>query len=201
MGIAATDVNGDGRPTSSSGTRAARPTRRTRADGTGFTDVRKSFAFGVNPTGWGDSWVDLRNSGTNELVVANGGIPVTNLRKDARARSGPGARRASGFVDSGLLRSIRVNGRGLAAADYDNDGRVDLAVNTIGGPLLLAPQHVAGGQLARGAGRAVLARRRRHRRRRRAAAGRCARCRPARATSLRRIRACTSASARRPSGR
>ena len=30
-----------------------------------------------------------------------------------------------------------MNGRGLAAADYDNDGRVDLAVNTIGGKLLL----------------------------------------------------------------
>jgi hypothetical protein len=35
------------------------------------------------------------------------------------------------------LRSIQVNGRGVAAADYDNDGRVDLAVGTIGGPLLL----------------------------------------------------------------
>jgi hypothetical protein len=30
-----------------------------------------------------------------------------------------------------------VNGRGLAAADYDNDGRVDVAVGSIGGRLLL----------------------------------------------------------------
>ncbi len=30
-----------------------------------------------------------------------------------------------------------MNGRGVAAADYDNDGRVDIAVNTIGGKLIL----------------------------------------------------------------
>ncbi len=30
-----------------------------------------------------------------------------------------------------------MNGRGLAAADYDNDGRVDVAVGTVGGKLLL----------------------------------------------------------------
>src|SRR5262249_60999352 len=36
-------------------------------------------------------------------------------------------------TDSGPL----VNGRGLAAADYDNDGRVDIAVNSIGGKLIL----------------------------------------------------------------
>jgi hypothetical protein len=30
-----------------------------------------------------------------------------------------------------------VNGRGLAAADYDNDGDLDLAVGSIGGPLVL----------------------------------------------------------------
>ena len=32
---------------------------------------------------------------------------------------------------------MRVNGRGLAAADFDNDGRVDIAVNSISGRLLL----------------------------------------------------------------
>jgi hypothetical protein len=36
-----------------------------------------------------------------------------------------------------VLQELRTNGRGVAAADYDNDGRVDVAVNTVGGKLLL----------------------------------------------------------------
>ena len=36
-----------------------------------------------------------------------------------------------------MPRGLRVNGRGLAAADVDNDGRMEVAVNSIGGKLLL----------------------------------------------------------------
>ena len=136
MGVAAADVNGDGRADLFITNSRRQTNAAYNSNGKAFTDVRKSFAFGVNPTGWGDSWVDLRNSGTNELVVANGGIPITNLRKDA-VRPMVLAPKDGRFVDSGLLRSLAVNGRGVAAADYDNDGRVDLAVGTIGGPLLL----------------------------------------------------------------
>src|SRR3982751_3623243 len=106
--------------------------------GSGFTDVRRSFAsaFGTNLTGWGDAWIDLRNDGTEQLALAKGAIPVTNVRKDA-APPQVLTRRDGRLTDTGILRGLKLNGRGLAAADYDNDGRVDVAINTVGGRLVL----------------------------------------------------------------
>jgi Na+-translocating ferredoxin:NAD+ oxidoreductase RnfD subunit len=86
--------------------------------------------------GWGAAWADLQNSGRLDLVLANGTIPVTRLAKDAQ-RIQVLVPRGGRLVDAGLDQGLRVNGRGLAVADFDNDGRVDVAVNTIGGPLLL----------------------------------------------------------------
>jgi Na+-translocating ferredoxin:NAD+ oxidoreductase RnfD subunit len=99
--------------------------------------ARPDAALPTNVTaGWGDSWIDLDNSGRLDLVLANGTIPITGLRKDAQ-RIQVLVPRHGALVDAGLLQGLKVNGRGLAAADFDNDGRVDVAVNTIGGPLLL----------------------------------------------------------------
>jgi hypothetical protein len=103
-----------------------------------WRDVRKSFAsaFGTNLTGWGDSWIDLRNSGTPQLLLANGAIPVTSLERDAASLQMIASVNGR-WVNGGLLQGLTLNGRGLAAADYDNDGRVDVAVGVVGGHLLL----------------------------------------------------------------
>jgi ASPIC and UnbV len=87
--------------------------------------------------GWGASWIDVFNDGGSQLALANGSIPISNLGQNAQRTQlfSPGA--SDTFNDVGMLQSLRVDGRGLATADYDNDGRVDIAVNTIGGPLLL----------------------------------------------------------------
>jgi enediyne biosynthesis protein E4 len=41
------------------------------------------------------------------------------------------------FAAAAVPGAPRVNGRGLAVADYDNDGDLDVGVNTIGGKLML----------------------------------------------------------------
>jgi hypothetical protein len=143
MGVAAQDYSGDGWPdlfvTNSRGQGHAA----FRTDGLRFTSAKPAFAraIGAQATGWGDSFVDLANDGRLDLVLANGAIPVQNVRKDAAPlqvlRNLGGGRFADESRAVGLNPGPVVDGRGLAAADYDNDGRVDIAVNSIGGRLVL----------------------------------------------------------------
>ena len=147
MGVAGADFDRDGKldlfvSNSRGQTHAVYASR-----GAGYADVRHAFgdAFGKNLTGWGDSWIDFDLDGNLDLVLANGDIPVKNLAKDAGPVQVLGSLTGRGpagpFADVGRIVGIddvpRVNGRGLAAADYDNDGDVDVAINSIGGPLLL----------------------------------------------------------------
>ncbi len=143
MGIAAEDWSGDGRPdlfvTNSRGQGHA--VFRS-GPGETFRSARKTFAPGLgrNQTGWGVSFIDLANDGHLDLVLANGAIPVTNLKRSAgtiEVLAGSNGRFADAGAVTGLDQARRINGRGLAAADYDNDGRVDIAVNSIGGRLIL----------------------------------------------------------------
>ncbi|MFL5953171.1 MAG: FG-GAP-like repeat-containing protein [Gaiellaceae bacterium] len=138
MGIAAADWTADGKQDLFV-SNSRKQTNAVFESGPGaFSIVGSAFtkAFGGTFTGWGDSFVDLDNDGSPELVLASGAIPVTNLAKNAgpvRVLTRPNGP----WVPAAVLQRLRTNGRGVAAADYDNDGRVDLAVNTIGGKLLL----------------------------------------------------------------
>jgi len=115
-----------------------------RTTASSFANARPDFdpALGGGFAGWGDSFVDLANSGRSDLVLATGGIPVTSLTKDAgpvkvvAPLAGEQVTRY-GVAPDVSPSGVRVNGRGLAAADVDNDGRMEIAVNSIGGKLLL----------------------------------------------------------------
>jgi len=154
MGVAVGDYNGDGRNdlfiTNSRGQAHAAYETRGPLRGGKPTYVPETSMFAKAlarkaTVGWGDSFVDLDNSGSPDLVLANGAIPVTSLTKDTEpmqvleglgSLGKPGQfENASGIISKQGL--PHIIGRGLAAADYNNDGRMDVAVNTIGGPLVL----------------------------------------------------------------
>ena len=145
MGIAAADYSHDGRPdllvTNSRGQlHAAYRSRRAAAEPS-FADARSEIAaaVGTRSTGWGASWVDLDLDGDLDLVVANGAIPVVDLKRNAQRVQVVENRGRSTFAlaSESAVQGARVNGRGLAAADYDNDGDIDVAINSIGGRLQL----------------------------------------------------------------
>ena len=159
--------------------------------------VRRRRSGRTSPAG-APRWVDLNNDGRPDLVLANGAIPVTNLAQGRAGRSRcsrTSAARSRAPALVGLDERLRVNGRGVAAADFDNDGHVDVAVNSVGGRSCCSATRAASGHWLE----VELPRFAPGRRRDRHAAGRPAarrrRCTRARATSRPRIRASTSGSA------
>jgi hypothetical protein len=145
MGVASADYDGDGR--SDLFVTNARNQRHAvyHSAGPSLVDGHADFGplLGTSLSGWGVSWPDLNRDGNPDLVIANGAIPVRNLSRDAEPiqvleNLGPGTpvrfKDVSTVVDP---RAPPIVGRGVAAADFNNDGNVDVAINSIGGPLVL----------------------------------------------------------------
>lgn len=101
-------------------------------------------SISMNDVSWGTIFADYDNDARLDLVVVNGSTledPQDRKRLQPQKPRLLWNKGPEGFFDlapvSGPALTRAWNGRGLAAADYDNDGDVDFLVTTNRGPALL----------------------------------------------------------------
>jgi hypothetical protein len=139
MGAAADDVNGDERPDLLI-TRFGIPSLYLNSSQGLFED--RATASGLieatrNLTGWGGNLLDFDNDGDRDAFIANGDSQfMKGMRPLLLANHGEG-RFSDVSAAAGPSFQTESNARGSAALDFDNDGRLDLVVSTLGGRALL----------------------------------------------------------------
>lgn len=147
MGAAVGDANGDGLPDLLV-TRFGNASLYLNSPG-GFFDDRVAaagiLAVSSRYTGWGGSFLDFDNDGDADVFIANGdphylkGSPSLLLENRGNATFADVSDRGGAFFQRAL------NLRGCGAFDYDNDGRMDLLVTSLGGPAILLHNRLAAG--------------------------------------------------------
>ncbi len=151
MGVDADDLDGDGRPDLYS-TAFARETNTLFMNLGGGRFMDRTVGSGLGPPtfhrlGFGTLFFDADRDGSLDIVVVNGhvsanvdedGDPSNTFRQPAQLflNNGSGHFREVSSKAGAYFRERHV-GRGVAVADFDNDGRPDLAISNSGGPAVL----------------------------------------------------------------
>ena len=141
MGAHAVDYDGDGwldivRTNFSDDTSTLYHNNR---DGT-FSDVTSEAGLGTNRQflGWGTLFLDIDNDGWPDLFMANGhvypevdgmGLASTFRERKLVYWNEHNGKFRDISLDSGAGITTPYNGHGVAAADFDNDGSVEILVN------------------------------------------------------------------------
>ncbi len=130
-----------------------------RALGDGFFEDATSWAGLSKPTwhslSWGTAFADLDSDGDLELVIANGHIypqvdphpeySMTYLQLNQLFENEGEGRFQERTGEAGPGFQVRLSSRGLAVADYDNDGDLDLLFTNLDAPPTLLRNDSPGG--------------------------------------------------------
>ena len=143
MGVDCGDVDGDGLPELfvTNFSEELNTFYKNHGDGT-FQDVTQQIGLGSGflPLGFGTKMYDYDNDGDLDIHVTNGHV-IDNVKlytpalsyeqKDLLYENTGGKFKDVSALAGGALQNTRV-GRGLAVADFDNDGFLDVAISSLG---------------------------------------------------------------------